>query len=112
MGSARQWVKVYVEDENRSFESRGLFLDRYFRFHRIRNETFRMREMVHLIELLLRRLFLTGKLEFWVQLHPGDRHLAVLILFHVADRFIHVFVENELLFAGDSEESEHMAARE
>ena len=67
---------------------------------------------MHLVELLLGRLFLAGELELRMQLHPRDRQLAVLILLHVTDGFIGVFVEQELLFAGDGEKREHVAARE
>lgn len=87
-------------------------LDRDLRLDRIRDETFGVREMMHLIEFLFGWLFLAGKLELRMQLHPRDRQFAVLVLLHVADRFIDIFVEQELLFAGDGEEREHVAARE
>jgi hypothetical protein len=61
---------------------------------------------------LLSRLFLAGKLELRVQFHARDRQLPVLVFLHVADGLIGVFVEHELLFAGNRQEREHVAARE
>ena len=69
-----------------------------------------MGEMVHLVELLLGRLFVAGKLKFWMQLNPRDCQFAVLIFLHVTDSIVDIFVEQELLFAGDGEEREHVAA--
>src|ERR1700681_501863 len=95
-----------------TFRSRKLWslLDGDFGLDRVRDETFGVREVVHLVEFLFSRLFLAGKLQLGMQFHPRDRHLAVLVFLHVTDGIIGVFVEHKLLFAGDGEERKHVAA--
>src|SRR5882724_4451012 len=44
------------------------------------------------------RLFLAGKRDLGMQFHAGDLHLDILVLLHVTDRFVGVFVHDELLF--------------
>jgi hypothetical protein len=97
---------------HRATATEDLFLDGDLRLHRVRDETILMREVVHLFEFLLGRLFLTGKLELRMQLDPGNRELALLVLLHMADGVVGVFIEHELFFAGHGEKSQHVAAGE
>ena len=96
----------------RAIRGSNSFLDRDLRLHRVRNETLGVGEVMHLVELLLGRLFVARKRDLRMELGPGDRHLPVFVLLHVADRFIRVFVDDELLFAGHRQEREHMATGE
>ena len=71
-----------------------------------------MREVVHLLDVLLGRLLVAGEFELRMQLDAGDRQLALGIFLHVADGFVDVFVEHEFLLTGGGEESEHVATGE
>ena len=47
-----------------------------------------------------------------MQLHFRDRQFAFGVLLHVADRFVFVGIEDELLLTGDREKGEHVATGE
>ena len=68
--------------------------------------------MVHLVELFLGRLLVTGKFRLLAEDNARDREFALRILLHVADRFIDIFIQHEFLLTSDREEGEHVTAGE
>ena len=83
-------------DKNRR-SYRRLLLDRHFGLDRVRDETILVREVVHLIEILVRRLIVAGEFQLRMQLHFRDRHFPIGIFLHVANGIVGVFIEHELL---------------
>src|SRR5204863_1136689 len=70
-----------------------------------------MGHVMHLFELLLSRLFVTGEFQFRMQLHSRDRQPALFVFFHVTDRVVDVFVEQKFLLTSNGKEREHVTAR-
>src|SRR5206468_9147385 len=71
--------------------------------HRIRDETLLVRSMIHLLDFLRRRLFLAEEFQALSKCDACNGESPFGVFFHVADRFINVFIKHELLFARNGE---------
>ena len=68
-------------------------------FYRVGYETLFVRQVMHFVELFRVRSFFAAPLQFRMQLDFRDGQPPLGIFFHVADGFIDVFIEDELLLA-------------
>src|SRR6059058_1659319 len=57
-------------------------------------------------------LFIAGEFESLPQRYAGNSQSPFGVFFHVADRFINVFIKHELLFARNSEKRQHVTTGE
>lgn len=67
---------------------------------------------MHFVELLLGRLFFSGKLDLRVEIDACDCQLATFIFLQVTDCVIDIFVEKKLFLTSDREKGEHVATGE
>src|SRR5262249_35947235 len=65
--------------------------------NRIGNETILVGRMVHFIELFCTGFSVAAPLNSWAYLDPHYRELTVVILLQMANRFVLVGIEHELL---------------
>ena len=81
-------------------------------FDRVGNETVLVCSVVHFIEFFRAGSSVPAPCDLRAQLNSSDRQLAVGVFLHMADRFVLVGIEHELLLTGNRQEREHVTARE